>query len=105
MIQASAAGQAGPVRFPELPGVVQTTPLIQGSGRTRPLAWNPMKDLTEGPIAGHIVQMAVPMAVGMLIQTLTMFTVPVLYSMWKEGQLKWTQWFGDKNEETNEVSA
>ncbi|MBX3697517.1 MAG: MATE family efflux transporter [Dokdonella sp.] len=29
-----------------------------------------MKDLTEGPIAGHIVQMAVPMAVGMLIQTL-----------------------------------
>ncbi|HMM65932.1 MAG TPA: MATE family efflux transporter [Dokdonella sp.] len=29
-----------------------------------------MKDLTEGPIAGHIVQMAVPMAIGMLIQTL-----------------------------------
>lgn len=29
-----------------------------------------MKDLTEGPIAGHIVQMAVPMVVGMLIQTL-----------------------------------
>ena len=29
-----------------------------------------MKDLTQGPINRHIVQMAVPMAIGMLIQTL-----------------------------------
>ena len=29
-----------------------------------------MKDLTEGPIPGHIVQLAAPMAVGMLFQTL-----------------------------------
>ncbi|MEO7934938.1 MAG: MATE family efflux transporter [Dokdonella sp.] len=29
-----------------------------------------MKDLTQGPISRHIVQMAVPMAIGMLIQTL-----------------------------------
>jgi putative MATE family efflux protein len=29
-----------------------------------------MKDLTEGPIARHITAMAVPMAIGMLIQTL-----------------------------------
>ena len=32
----------------------------------------------------------------MCLQLLTMFTVPVLYSMWKEGQLKWDNWFGDK---------
>lgn len=29
-----------------------------------------MKDLTQGPISRHIVQMALPMAIGMLIQTL-----------------------------------
>ncbi len=29
-----------------------------------------MQDLTEGPIAGHIVRMAVPIAVGMVFQTL-----------------------------------
>src|SRR5438876_717282 len=29
-----------------------------------------MKDLTQGPIARHIFEMAAPMAIGMLIQTL-----------------------------------
>jgi putative MATE family efflux protein len=29
-----------------------------------------MKDLTQGPITGHLVAMAVPMAIGMLVQTL-----------------------------------
>ena len=29
-----------------------------------------MKDLTKGPIAGHLVAMAAPMAIGMLVQTL-----------------------------------
>ena len=29
-----------------------------------------MKDLTQGPIAGHIVAMAVPIALGMIFQTL-----------------------------------
>ena len=29
-----------------------------------------MKDLTRGPIPGHIVALAVPIAVGMLVQTL-----------------------------------
>src|SRR5688572_27057731 len=29
-----------------------------------------MPDLTKGPIAGHIVRLAVPMAAGMLLQTL-----------------------------------
>lgn len=29
-----------------------------------------MKDLTQGPITGHIVAMAVPMAIGLLVQTL-----------------------------------
>jgi putative MATE family efflux protein len=32
-----------------------------------------MKDLTEGPIPGHVVAMAVPIAAGMLIQTLYFF--------------------------------
>lgn len=29
-----------------------------------------MKDLTQGPVTGHLVAMAIPMAVGMLVQTL-----------------------------------
>lgn len=29
-----------------------------------------MKDMTQGPIPGHVIAMAVPMAVGMLVQTL-----------------------------------
>jgi Na+-driven multidrug efflux pump len=29
-----------------------------------------MRDLTQGPIPGHLVAMAVPIAVGMLAQTL-----------------------------------
>ncbi len=32
-----------------------------------------MKDLTQGPIPRHIVQMAVPIAFGMLLQTLYYF--------------------------------
>ena len=32
-----------------------------------------MKDLTEGPIAGHVVALAVPMMAGMLLQTLYFF--------------------------------
>lgn len=35
-----------------------------------PQEFTSMKDLTQGPIGRHIVQMAVPMAIGMLIQTL-----------------------------------
>lgn len=35
-----------------------------------------------------MVPMAIPSFGGMIIQVMTMFVVPVLYSMWKEGQLK-----------------
>jgi len=29
-----------------------------------------MQDMTQGPITGHLIRMAVPIAVGMLFQTL-----------------------------------
>ena len=35
-----------------------------------------------------MVPMAIPSFGGMIIQVMTMFVVPVLYSMWKEGNLK-----------------
>jgi Cu(I)/Ag(I) efflux system membrane protein CusA/SilA len=35
-----------------------------------------------------MVPMAVPIFGGMVIATLTIFVVPVLYSMWQEGLLK-----------------
>jgi len=35
-----------------------------------------------------MVPMAIPSFGGMIIQVMTMFVVPVLYSMWQEGKLK-----------------
>ena len=35
-----------------------------------------------------VVPMAIPTFGGMLLQVMTMFVVPVLYSMWKEKNLK-----------------
>ena len=32
-----------------------------------------MKDLTRGPITGHLIAMAIPMAAGMIFQTLYYF--------------------------------
>src|ERR1700752_1705659 len=36
----------------------------------RPLYRSPMRDLTQGPITGHLLGMAAPIAAGMLAQTL-----------------------------------
>ena len=60
---------------------------------------------STGRGADVMVPMAIPSFGGMCLQLLTMFTVPVLYSIWKEGQLKWNNWFGNKKESTDEVSA
>ena len=35
-----------------------------------------------------MVPMAIPLFGGMCIEVLTMFVVPVLYSMWQEGKIK-----------------
>jgi Cu(I)/Ag(I) efflux system membrane protein CusA/SilA len=35
-----------------------------------------------------MVPMAIPSFGGMIIQVMTMFVVPVLYSMWQENRLK-----------------
>ena len=37
--------------------------------------------------ADLMVQMAIPSFGGMMLQVITMFTVPILFSMWKEGEL------------------
>ncbi|MDX1665640.1 MAG: efflux RND transporter permease subunit, partial [Saprospiraceae bacterium] len=44
-----------------------------------------------------MIPMAIPTFGGMLIQVITMFTVPVLFSMWKEGQLGWKKWVSSWN--------
>ena len=60
---------------------------------------------STGRGADVMVPMAIPSFGGMCLQLLTMFTVPVLYSIWKEGQLKWNNWFGNQNAETDEISV
>ncbi len=49
---------------------------------------------STGRGADVMVPMAIPSFGGMCLQLLTMFTVPVLYCMWKEVQLRWKNRFG-----------
>ncbi|TNE48010.1 MAG: efflux RND transporter permease subunit [Bacteroidetes bacterium] len=58
---------------------------------------------STGRGADVMVPMAIPSFGGMCLQLLTMFTVPVLYCMWKEGQLKWRQWFDQYNNTTHDT--
>ena len=51
---------------------------------------------STGRGADVMVPMAIPSFGGMLIQTITMFTVPVLYSLWKESKLRLANQFSSK---------
>ncbi|GGK18666.1 cation transporter [Yeosuana aromativorans] len=75
---------------------VRTSVLHAGSKRVRPammtaavaiIALIPVLTAT-GKGADVVVPMAIPSFGGMLLQVMTMFVVPVLYSMWKEHGLK-----------------
>lgn len=46
---------------------------------------------STGRGADVMIPMAIPSFGGMLIQTLTMFTVPVFYALWQESRLRWQQ--------------
>lgn len=59
---------------------------------------------STGRGADVMVPMAIPSFGGMALQILTMFTVPVLFCMWKEGQLAWKKRFGNENEPADELS-
>ncbi|RLD84967.1 MAG: cation transporter [Bacteroidetes bacterium] len=75
---------------------VRTSVLHAGSKRVRPammtaataiIALIPVLTAT-GKGADVVIPMAIPTFGGMLLQVMTMFVVPVLYSMWKEKQIK-----------------
>ena len=75
---------------------IRTSILHAGSKRVRPammtaavaiIALIPVLTAT-GKGADVVVPMAIPSFGGMLLQVMTMFVVPVLYSMWKEHSLK-----------------
>ncbi len=48
---------------------------------------------STGRGADVMLPMAIPSFGGMLIQTITMFTVPVFYSLWQEWKLRWENRF------------
>ncbi len=52
---------------------------------------------STGRGADVMLPMAIPSFGGMLIQTITMFTVPVLYSLWQEWKLRWESRFQTQN--------
>ncbi len=75
---------------------IRTSVLHAGSKRVRPammtaataiIALIPVLTAT-GKGADVVIPMAIPSFGGMLLQVMTMFVVPVLYSMWKERNLK-----------------
>jgi Cu(I)/Ag(I) efflux system membrane protein CusA/SilA len=74
---------------------IRTSVLHAGSKRVRPammtaataiIALIPVLTAT-GKGADVVIPMAIPSFGGMLLQVMTMFVVPVLYSMWKEASL------------------
>ncbi|MCF6295273.1 MAG: efflux RND transporter permease subunit [Flavobacteriaceae bacterium] len=75
---------------------IRTSVITAGSKRVRPammtaataiIALIPVLTAT-GKGADVVIPMAIPTFGGMLLQVMTMFVVPVLYSMWKEKNLK-----------------
>ena len=75
---------------------VRESVLMAGSMRVRPammtascaiIALIPVLTST-GKGADIMVPMAIPSFGGMLLQVMTMFVVPVLYSMWQEGKVR-----------------
>ncbi len=81
---------------PKTVAEIRTSVLHAGAKRVRPammtaavavIALIPVLTAT-GKGADVVVPMAIPSFGGMLLQVMTMFVVPVLYSMWKERQLK-----------------
>jgi copper/silver efflux system protein len=75
---------------------IKTSVLHAGAKRVRPammtaavaiIALIPVLTAT-GKGADVVIPMAIPSFGGMLLQVMTMFVVPVLYSMWKERKLK-----------------
>ena len=51
---------------------------------------------STGKGADVMLPMAIPSFGGMLLQIITMFTVPILYALWKEWQLRLSNQFGNK---------
>ena len=49
-----------------------------------------------------MLPMAIPSFGGMALNVITMFTVPVLYCLWKESSLKWYRFKGGTEQITNE---
>jgi Cu(I)/Ag(I) efflux system membrane protein CusA/SilA len=47
---------------------------------------------STGKGAGIMLPMAIPSFGGMTLQVITMFTVPILYALWKESDLKYKKW-------------
>ena len=75
---------------------VRASVVHAGSKRVRPammtaataiIALIPVLTAT-GKGADVVIPMAIPSFGGMLLQVMTMFVVPVLYSMWKESKIK-----------------
>jgi len=48
-----------------------------------------------------MVPMAIPSFGGMLFQSITMFTVPILFALWKEGQFHLRQRFANTKNDNN----
>ena len=83
-------------RHPQTVKEVREAVVLAGSKRVRPammtsavaiIALLPILSST-GKGADIMIPMAIPTFGGMVIQTMTMFVVPILQSFWREGEVK-----------------
>ena len=83
-------------RHPETVKEIRASVIEAGSKRVRPAMMTAATAIialipvltSSGKGSDVVIPMAIPSFGGMLLQVMTMFVVPVLYSMWKEKGLK-----------------
>ncbi len=83
-------------RMPQTRNDVRNAVIEAGSKRVRPAMMTAATTIivlipvltSTGKGSDIMVPMAIPSFGGMILQVMTMFVVPILYSMWKEGQIK-----------------
>ena len=88
-------------RQPETVAEVRAAVLAGGLRRVRPAMMTTVTTLlallpvltSTGRGADLLLPMALPTFGGMLLQVITLFTVPVLYALWQEGRIHWRSRF------------
>ena len=92
---------------------VRATVLIAATKRVRPAVLTTATTIialipvltSQGKGSDIMGPMSIPLFGGMLIEVMTMFITPVLFSMWKEGALSKDGWFESESDDVVEIEG